>query len=161
MEFLHPWNAVRKYLGMDAARRSPTPPATLIRGRTMKTRGSLLIATCLLIGCQAMAENTNKNLWRPHVTLTSFDLRAIERALPELRHQRPDWSDYQISVIETDTSLLVSFWRPEDAGAITITRPQSDGSPAQTIGSVPRVHNELVVELDKKDLHVINVTNVR
>lgn len=126
----------------------------------MKILGTIFVAVSLLFAHQAVAENANADTWKTHTTLTSSDLRAIEHALPEVHRRRPDWSDYQISVIETDTSLLVSFWRTEDAGAVTITRPQPNGSPAQIVGTMPRVHNELVVELDKKTFRIIDVSNV-
>lgn len=125
----------------------------------MRVLGTVFVALNLL-ALQAVVAASNPDTWRNRTTLTSYDLLAIERALPEVRRRRPSWSDYRISVIETDTSLLVSFWRPEDTGAITIARPQANGGSPEIIGSMPRAQNQLVVELDKKDLRIINVTNV-
>jgi len=126
----------------------------------VKKLGTILAAFGLNLLFLPSATNANADIWKAHATLSSFDLRVIERALPEVRRRRPDWSDYQISVIETDTSLLVSFWRLEDAGAVTITRPQPDGSSPQIVGTLQHVRNELVVELDKKTLRIRHISNV-
>jgi hypothetical protein len=126
----------------------------------MKRLGALFVIIGIALTCGAVAGISNRDFWKVHTTLTSYDLHAIERALPELRRRRPDWSQYQISVAETETSLIVSFWRKEDANSITITRPQSDGAPEEIVGSIPRDYNEFVVTLDKRNLRITSVANV-
>src|SRR5688500_1326394 len=46
--------------------------------------------------------------------ISSVGWRAIEKAMPVFRRQRPDWVDYRVGVDETDEAFEVGFWRPED-----------------------------------------------
>ena len=127
----------------------------------MKLLGTLPVTLGIFVSTLLTTEPLHADAWKTRTTLTGYDLRAIEHALPELRRRRPEWSDYEISVIETDVSLLVSFWRPEDAGSITITRPEPNGGPTQIVGAMSRAHDQLVVELDRNTFRTIRVTNVK
>jgi hypothetical protein len=123
----------------------------------MKTSVCLAVVLCCSLSQGAMAVGSTK-IWAKHTELTSKDLMAIERSLSELHTRHPDWSNYKISVVETDASLLVTFWRPEDEKIVTYTDPQPDGAPPIVEGTQVRVFNSLVVELDKNSLRLMNVS---
>jgi len=122
-----------------------------------------VVALATLFASVAVADDSKKPLWKDHATLSSDDFRAIEAAFPEVARRRPNWKNFSIGVTETDNSLLISFWKPEDADTIIVTRGgQGEGqSPARVIATIPRNHDELVVELDKSTLRILDVENVR
>lgn len=93
------------------------------------------------------------------VTLSSKDLQAIQRSVKKLKELRPGWVSYQIAVDETDTTIEVTFWRPEDVSSTDFV--QNVGSSKTTIGSQEIYHNALVIELEKASLKILSTSNIR
>lgn len=125
----------------------------------MKYVFAIVSITILAASNNAVGESSRHSTWIEHTTLTSLDLSAIERALPELHRLRPNWSAFNISVAQTDDSLLVTFFRHEDDTSITVTGLGDNDKTQQVITSIPRNPDQLVVKLDSADLRVIAVWN--
>lgn len=101
----------------------------------------------------------NNHGYVEHATLSSKDLKAIQNAVKKLRELRPSWVNYQIAVDETDATIEVTFWRPEDVGTIDFV--QGEGVSKTTIGRQEIYHNALVVELEKESLKILRTSNIK
>jgi hypothetical protein len=128
--------------------------------KRMQCRRTLVAAMFVCFAVTPLvAADSMKDLYKTHAELSSVDLRAIEIAKRELHKLRRGWTEYQISVIETNTSLLVSFWRPDMSTTTVYTQPQPNGAPTIILATQERAHDSLVVELDKRSLRLIGTTN--
>ncbi len=126
-----------------------------------------LITQVVLVGlffsiCVIGGDVDNKtHIYKERAVLSSGDMRAICQATIKLRELRPDWKDYQISVIETDSTIEVTFWQVESEGVVDFVLPEGHGQAESTIGSMSIAHDGLVVELEKKTLRVIAVSTIK
>jgi hypothetical protein len=116
---------------------------------------SVVLITLVCSGLTASAAPGDPDLnYKQLGEISSSVLRAIEKALPVLRRQRPDWVDYRIEVAEVDEAYMVAFWRPEDI--VTLTYDFNLPPEART-RQIAR--GALTVYLDKKTLRVIRYTS--
>jgi hypothetical protein len=100
------------------------------------------ILASIVFGGLAMAQSP----YMKEDTISGFNFVAIQTALPELTKRNLNVSNYQISVIATDASIIVLFTDPE-------------APPGQT-GSSPRM-TSFEVELTKDAKKVIRSNFVR
>jgi len=103
----------------------------------------------------ANLSDADSKIWKVHTELSSDDFLAIEAAKKALATERPDWQQYNISVIETDTHLLVQFWQASDESTI-------NWSPNPSEKNIQHFrHHALIVRLAKDTLAIVNTMNER
>jgi hypothetical protein len=129
----------------------------------MRTVSCLLIGAVfwLMPGAILAADLSNNGPDAKRTTLTSIDLRVIERAVVKLRELRPGWEEYSITVTESETMFYVTFWQPRAASTINFVDPAIKDKSKQIIESMQILHGALEVDLDKTTLDIVRTANIR
>ena len=102
-----------------------------------------------------------ENLYRELVTISSYEMEIVTVASRKLQELHADWRNYQISIIETDSTFEVTFWLPEKMRTERFFLPATSGKTEKTISSREVAHGALVVELEKKALAITGFSHIK
>jgi hypothetical protein len=107
------------------------------------------------IACAGEHDHNEEKIAPAEVRLSNAQLDAANIARNELKKIKPEWSAYQIEILEDPSFYVVTFWRAKDVSVIIYPSP-GEGQPPPP--DWVRRRHAINVKVDKNSLEVIKIS---